>query len=416
MQTKPIRWFSRILKIYKPTVDSIVKYLKIESINGEYPIDALEKIRNFYATHDCKMFFSKITSAQNKEKLKIELEKNPEVVLLSSLINYDNQIHHWRLVALLRNRNIKVIKKKHVAYISKEDYLRIKPSIDDINNDIEHVRSHPQEEVFNYLQSIYKGVIIKNSRKVIPPQEIDIYLPDRNIGIEFNGTFWHSNLNDRIDRKYHYNKSIKAREQGIRLIQIYEYEWNNDLTREKLKSMLRIACGTPSTKIYARQCQIKEITNKEAKPFNELHHLQGHRNAQVTYGLYHKDTLVQLMSFSRTKYNRNLKDENSWEIIRGCPGSNNIVVGGVSKLFKHFIKDYNPTSVFSYCDFNKFDGRGYEAIGMQFIGYTGPDMKWVMPDYSVHSREPKLHKQLKEESIGQIWGAGSLKYLWEDKN
>ena len=64
------------------------------------------------------------------------------------------------------------------------------------------------------------------------------------------------------------------------------------------------------------------------------------------------------MSFSKTKYNRNL-GENEWEIIRGCPGSNNIVVGGVSKLFKHFIEDYKPNKVFSYCDFNKFDGKSY---------------------------------------------------------
>ena len=93
----------------------------------------------------------------------------------------------------------------------------------------------------------------------------------------------------------------------------------------------------------------------------------------MTYGLFQKGELVQLMSFSKTKWNRNLKGDNDWEIIRGCPGSNNIVVGGVSKLFKHFIREHDPDSVFSYCDFNKFDGKGYEAIGMRFIGYTGPD-------------------------------------------
>ena len=112
---------------------------------------------------------------------------------------------------------------------------------------------------------------------------------------------------------------------------------------------------------------------------NEKVHLQGHRNAQITYGLFYKNELVQLMSFSKTKYNRNLKEDNSWEIIRGCPGSNNIVVGGVSKLFNHFIKEHNPTRVFSYCDFNKFDGKSYNAIGMKFIGYTGNSLDLVIP-------------------------------------
>ena len=117
------------------------------------------------------------------------------------------------------------------------------------------------------------------------------------------------------------------------------------------------------------------------------------------------------MSFSKTKYNRNLKGDNDWEIIRGCPGSNNIVIGGVSKLFTHFLREHDPDSVFSYCDFNKFDGKGYEAIGMKFIGYTGPDKKWVV-GYSLINRNPKHYHELKKKASACLWGAGSKKYLW----
>lgn len=110
------------------------------------------------------------------------------------------------------------------------------------------------------------------------------------------------------------------------------------------------------------------------------------------------------MSFSHhKKYN--------WEIIRGCPGSNNVVVGGVSKLFKHFIKINNPEHVFSYADFNKFDGNGYLALGMQFIGYSGPDLRWVI-DGKVVPRCPSRHKEYKEAADAIIWGAGSKKFLW----
>lgn len=145
--------------------------------------------------------------------------------------------------------------------------------------------------------------------------------------------------------------------------------------RTKIKMLLNIALGRVNTRIYARQCTVRQISNQEAAVLNNKIHLQGHRNAQVTYGLFYKNELVQLMSFSRTKYNRNLKEANAWEIIRGCPGSNNIVVGGVSRLLTHFIRDYKPTKIFSYCDFNKFDGKSYLAAGMYFTGYTGPDMK-----------------------------------------
>jgi hypothetical protein len=282
-----------------------------------------------------------------------------------------------------------------------------------INNKLrEYIKddqSHFENEIQQYIATIVNTPVEVHNRKILDSgQEIDIYYPQYKIGIEFNGNYWHSSIFKTM--YYHQNKSKLAESKGIRLIHIYEYEWLNN--SDKLKSMLRIAFSKYVSKIYARQCLIKLITNEEAKPFNDANHLQGHRNAQVTYGLFYKDRLVQLMSFSKTKWNRNLKGDNAWEIIRGCPSSNNVVVGGVSKLFSHFVKDYNPSSVFSYCDFNKFNGMGYEKIGMKFIGYTKPDMKWLMSNNVVINRQPSKHAELKNQARAKIYGAGSKKYLW----
>lgn len=254
---------------------------------------------------------------------------------------------------------------------------------------------------------IGKSLCVTQARDIIPPYEIDIYVPTKKLGIEFNGTYWHSSLYK--DKNYHFMKSKLAEAAGVRLIHIYEYEWADPELQRKLKLLLNIALGRISNRIYARQCDVRQISNKEARPFNEATHLQGHRNAQVTYGLFYGGSLVQLMSFSKTKYNKNLAD-NEWEIIRGCPGSNNIVVGGVSKLLSHFIRDYAPAAIFSYCDFNKFDGKSYLAAGMQFVGYTGPDMKWLMQDGEVVNRRPQKHEELKSAAKAQIFGAGSKKF------
>lgn len=277
---------------------------------------------------------------------------------------------------------------------------------------INYKNTLPEKWIFEILDK--NGIKHQKTKKIISPLEIDAYCEDYNIGCEINGDYWHSSK--KKDKKYHFEKSLMAQEKGIRLIHIWEYEWKDLRKRKIIESLLEIAFGKVQRRIYARNCEIREISNIEAKPFNEQNHLQGHRNAQVTYGLFYNNELVQLMSFSKTKYNKNLKKENSWEIIRGCPGSNNIVVGGVSKLFKHFIKEHNPDYIFSYCDFNKFDGKGYEAIGMKFIGYTGPDMKWLMPNGDVIERQPFRHKELKEKAIAQLWGAGSKKYLWTKQN
>lgn len=264
-------------------------------------------------------------------------------------------------------------------------------------------KSHYEDELVIFLNSLGISNIIRNSKDFLDNQEIDLYLPDYKIGLEFNGTFWHSDLYK--DSDYHYNKSLKAQQKGIRLIHIYEYEWLDPNQKEKIKDLIRIATGKIQNRIYAKNCDIRLITNQEAKILNEKNHLQGHRNAKVTYGLFYKGELVQLMSFSHHK-------KYQWEIVRGCPSSNNIVIGGVSKLFKHFIEDYNPDEIFSYSDFNKFDGNSYEKLGMKFIGYTGPDMKYMVNN-KVINRQPSRYKEIKSQIQYRIFGSGSKKYLWK---
>ena len=267
-------------------------------------------------------------------------------------------------------------------------------------------RSHYEDEICTYLKSIGITNIEKN-KKILDKQEADIFLPDNKLIIEFDGTYWHSDLFK--DKNYHLDKSLSAEKLGYRLIHIYQYEWDDVNQQEKIKQLLRIACGKVNERIYARNCDIRIITNKEARVLNDKVHLQNHRNAKVTYGLFYKNELVQLMSFSKRKKGL----DTDWEIIRGCPGSNNIVIGGVSKLFKHFINDYHPTSIFSYCDFNKFNGKSYEELGMKFIGNTGPDLSYII-NGQIYKRQYSNYKNIKDKVDYRIWGAGSKKYLWED--
>lgn len=274
--------------------------------------------------------------------------------------------------------------------------------------------SDAEKELLEFIKSQYNGKIETNTRSIIKNEEsnygleLDIYLPEKHLAFEFNGTYWHSSQAD-TPKDYHFKKSLLCAEKDIRLIHIYQDEWINK--KEKIKQLIRIALGTVANKIYARNCDIREISNKEAEEFSNKTHLQGHRNASITYGLFYRDELVQLMSFSKTTDAK--RNGAEWEIIRGCPGSNNIVVGGVSKLFKYFIKTNKPKSIFSYCDFNKFNGKSYEQLEMKFIGYTGPDKYWIINDRMI-PRSPTKYQELKKEAQGVLWGSGSKKYLWED--
>lgn len=339
----------------------------------------------------------------HKDKVQETVEKD-----ISKFESENNCIHVKKLVEKYGQGfftlDIPKLKYKRYTFISCS-YI---PEIEEYYRIGKTPVSHAEKDILDFVKSIYKGEIIENTRLVINPLELDIYLPEKKLAIEYNGDFWHST--DCKPKNYHELKSKMCEEKGIRLIHIYECEWR--YYSEKIKSLLRIALGTGYSKIGARQCEVRKITNKEAEPFNNKNHLQNHRNALVTYGLFYNGELQQLMSFSHTKYNKNLKGDNQWEIIRGCPGSNNQIVGGVSKLFKAFIRDYNPDLVFSYCDFNKFDGKGYEAIGMKFAGYTGPDKFYVDKSGCKINRNPKKQKEMEDSCLYTIFGSGSKKYIW----
>lgn len=83
--------------------------------------------------------------------------------------------------------------------------------------------SQYEKELETYLTQFKT---IKNSRKIIPPYEIDIYLPDHNLAIEFNGLYWHST--EWKDKYYHQNKVKMCHEKSIRLLHIWEDDWLNN--------------------------------------------------------------------------------------------------------------------------------------------------------------------------------------------
>lgn len=103
--------------------------------------------------------------------------------------------------------------------------------------------SAPEQEVFNYISTIYDGRCIRNSREIISPQELDLYYPDRKIAIEFNGNFWH-NVEHR-GKSYHINKYLKCRAANILLVSIFENDWisNTDKVKSYLYDLFNNKCN-----------------------------------------------------------------------------------------------------------------------------------------------------------------------------
>lgn len=238
-----------------------------------------------------------------------------------------------------------------------------------------------EKELLNYIKSIYNGKILENNRNVLSGLELDIYLPEKNLAIEFNGNYWHSSR--RIQRDYHLNKTNLCKEKGIRLIHIFEYEWENK--GELIKKFLRDQICDLKI-IYARNCKVKEISN--CVEFLNDNHLQGSDRSQVKLGLFYEDKLISVMTFTRPRFNKKYQ----WELSRYACESGIKVIGGAGKLLKYFERNYKPESLISYCDISKMKGDLYEKLGFIFLKESTPNYVWVN-DKNVLSRyQTQVHK------------------------
>lgn len=292
------------------------------------------------------------------------------------------------------------------------------------------------KEISEYIKCVYTGEIIENAKNILPKYEVDIYIPDLKLCIDCNEIDQqHTTYKEEGGKfictddcklpNYHYNKSKCAYENGYRLIHIWEDQWKDERLRPILEAILRSALGVDvyNEKIYARNCELKEIDAKVYRDFCNRYHTQLSRPAEIKLGLFYKNELVQVASFSKFKVsNRANKDKTTgdydWEFIRGCEAFNHArVIGGVSKLFSYFVKTYNPKNVLCYSDFNFFNGKGYTKSGFELKGFTGSDKFYIDIESMkrIPRRSTKYREYMKKVVEGKYYccyGAGSLKFLW----
>ena len=99
--------------------------------------------------------------------------------------------------------------------------------------------SEEENQVKKYIKSIYKGPIEKYyGTKEEKFREIDIYFPELNKGIEYNGSNWHEegNLNNKFSKPigYHQEKQEIFAKKGIEILFIWDYEWFEDYPKRQV--------------------------------------------------------------------------------------------------------------------------------------------------------------------------------------
>jgi len=276
----------------------------------------------------------------------------------------------------------------------------------------------------NFIKENYKNNIIYNNRYLIS-KELDIYLPDLKLAFEFNGLYWHSEVNKEND--YHLNKTELCEKQGIQLIHIWEDDWI--YKQEIVKSMILNKLNKTSNKIYARKTEVKEVSdNKLIREFLDQNHIQGFVGSKVKIGLFYENKLVSLMTFGnrRIAMGKKTTNDGEYELLRFCNKLNTNIIGGASKLFNYFIKNYNPIEITTYADRSFSQGKLYDTLGFKFIGKTQPNYYYVISNIRYHRfnfRKDILvkdgfdpnkteHEIMLERKIYRIYDSGNLKFIF----
>ena len=278
-----------------------------------------------------------------------------------------------------------------------------------------------EKEIFDFIK--YLGIeAINQDRTAIKPLELDIYIPDKKIAIEYNGLYWHSEKNGR-DKNYHLNKLNECEKKGVRLIQIFEDEWRSK-KQNVIKYFLKKLLGILEVeRIHARKCTIKEIDTNIKKIFlNKYHLMEGKDNSKIRLGAFYNQELIAVMCFSHGNPAKGTKYiENVWDLTRFCTNYSYHIPGAASKLLTYFKRNYEWEEIYSYADRRWSVGNLYYKLGFTLkrtsrpnYWYTKGHSRLYRFEYRKKYDDPKgIPEQIMRAKEGyyRIWGCGTLKFV-----
>lgn len=194
--------------------------------------------------------------------------------------------------------------------------------------------SAPENELSSWLSKYFD--IQRNRRSIISPYELDLFISDKNIAIEFNGIYYHSFK----ESNYHIKKTKLCENKGINLIHIFEDEW---LYKQKqVKSIIKDIVKFGKNIIPFEKCEIKEISRAQSKKFLDKYALGGFRPSKLNIGLFFKNHLIFVAAFASPK---SMKDY-QYELISFASCFNFTAENALENIINYFKDRYNNSIIY----------------------------------------------------------------------
>lgn len=241
-----------------------------------------------------------------------------------------------------------------------------------------------QSQVEDWLTSL--GItFVRNNRSIISPKEIDIWMPQFNLGIEIDGLFYHSEIAGNKAPSYHYDKQEAAIQAGVRLVQVFTDEWM--FRPDLIKSIILSKIGLLHS-INVSECNVEKIEWDRAQTFLGEHHISGAGRQGDAYALVRDDEIMMVMTFGEN------------ELIRYAQSIS--INGGMERLVHHAMVDLGIVSLTTILDRRFYSGASLGEIGFVQTGVIDQDCRFT--DY---------YKRYQDEELGcdLVWDAGQT--VWK---
>lgn len=272
--------------------------------------------------------------------------------------------------------------------------------------------SSQELELAEFVKSLGLEYELHN-RKAIKPLELDLYVPEKNVAIEYHGLFWHSGgFNDEYNKNKHRDKFLACEKEGIKLIQIFGDEWENK--KDLCKSMIEARLGKSSIKLNARDCVFEKLSPTDARLFLSEAHIDGAAQSKAYFGLKKDNKIVSVLSI-RTPMAKSYGKVQ--EISRMATSKNTVVRGGAAKMMKYvslWCRENGYDGILTYADLRFGSGNVYEQCGFS----RKPDARTINYWYTdgirrYHRFEFRAQNGMKEKeyaaskNVRPIHGAGN---------
>ncbi len=228
-----------------------------------------------------------------------------------------------------------------------------------------------------------KAMVDEKSKK-----EIDIFIPELNVGFEYNGIYFH---NDKfLKPTYHNDKFNECKELGIQIYNVWENEWL--LKKHICKSVILDKIGKNNNQIInSENCEIKEIGIEDVKNFlndNSMNDID--ETINFALGLILDNVIVAIVSF------QNLNSD--YKMIDLIQNINHNVLNYREKLLNYFVNNYKFDKLVKILNLSNENNEFYIKFGFEKSINFFIDYKWYL-NGKLYPRFKKIENKIIEDNL-----------------